>query len=112
MNRLLAAILLCLAAGLPAPADDGRSPVATTTNPRLSESRRLARFLAERVLDDLAGRDWLVWKDLDPLVADEIRTAAAAKKTPLLLLDSGDPARLSPEVRAAIAELGRDFAAA
>ena len=76
---------------------------------RLPEARRLARFIAGKILDSLDGRTWLVAPGLDAPIAEELRAAATLRGTPLMLIDTLDAEAFPDDLRAAIGAMGPEF---
>ena len=52
------------------PADERRAD-----DERLPEARRLARYIADKILDGMEGRTWLIAPGLDASIAAELRAA-------------------------------------
>ena len=88
----------------PRPADERRAD-----DERLPEARRLARYIADKILEGMEGRTWLVAPGLDAPIAAELRAAAELRGASLFLVDSLDPTALPDGVRAAIDALGPEY---
>ena len=103
-----------LPAFAPALADD-TSPSSRSADERrvdderLPEARRLARYIADKILDGMEDRTWLVAPGLDHSIAAELRAAAKLREAPLFLVDSLDASTLPDDVRSAIDALGPEF---
>lgn len=107
---LLASLLPLLPAPAPAAdADGGPAAARPIDDERLPEARRLARFIAGKILDGLDGRTWLVAPGLDASIADELRALAALRDIPLVLVNTLDVEALPDDVRAAIDAMGPEY---
>ena len=76
---------------------------------RLPEARRLARFIAARILDGMDGRTWLVAPGINSIIAEELRAEASARSVTLRLIDKMNPGDLPDDVRTAIEGKGGEF---
>ena len=87
----------------------GVAPILRAASPDspAHETERIRAFIADRILDDLDGRDWLVSGPLDAL-SPQLFKRAAARGVSLTLLDRALPL-LPEETRAKVAALGEEL---
>ena len=111
IHCLLLAALPLFTPLAPSLADEAETaPSRAEDDERLPEARRLARFIAARILDGMDGRTWLVAPGLLDGIAQELRAEVAARGgTPILLVEKMNPDALPDDVRAAVEAKGGEF---